>query len=131
MINTRIFASAALLACGLAFTVVQAHARSADYRFELAGKPRFSGQTGTVQVRLVHISDGKPVTNAMILESKADMGPGMETMTAPVKALPAKDGIYSFEVDADMAGIWVLHLAAKVQGEAETVRGSVNADLVK
>jgi hypothetical protein len=131
MIRTRILASAAALACGLAFTAAPAHARSADYRFELAGKPQLSGQTGIVQVRLVHIADGEPVADAMIFDCKADMGPGMETMTVPVKALPAKDGIYGFEVTPDMAGTWVLHLAAKVQGEAETVRGTVNVDLVK
>jgi len=30
-----------------------------------------------------------------------------------------------------MAGTWALHLAAKVQGETETVRGTLNAALVK
>ncbi len=76
--------------------------------------------------------DGKPVPDAVIFESKADMGPaGMQEMTAPVRAMPPKGGIYSFEVDPGMAGTWALHLAAKVQGEAETVRGTVNADLVK
>jgi len=68
----------------------------------------------------------------VIFESTADMGPnGMPTMPAPINALPAKDGIYSFEVEPGMAGTWALHLAAKVQGEAETVRGTINADLVK
>jgi len=72
------------------------------------------------------------VPDAVIFESKADMGPsGMAAMAAPVKALQVKDGIYSFEVAPDMAGTWALHLAAKVQGETETVRGTVNADLVK
>ena len=61
------------------------------------------------------VADGKPVPDAVIFESKADMGPeGMATMGAPVKALPAKDGIYSFEVDPGMPGTWALHLAAKV-----------------
>lgn len=80
----------------------------------------------------MHATDGKPVLDAVIFESAADMGPqGMPTMPAPVKALPTKGGIYSFEVVPGMAGTWALHLAAKVQGEAETVRGTVNADLVK
>ena len=105
----------------------------ADYRFELVGKPRLVNQKDVVQVRLVHIADGKPVPDAVIFETKADMGPaGMETMTAPVKTMPAKGGIYSFrDFDPGMAGTWALHLAAKVQGEAETVRGTINADLVK
>ena len=53
------------------------------------------------------------------------------TMTAPVKAMPAQDGVYSFEVEPGMTGPWALHLAAKMQGEAETVRGTIDADLVK
>jgi hypothetical protein len=132
MVRSRILAGAAVLACGLAFYAVQARAASADYHFELVGKPQLSAKKNIVQVRLVHATDGKPVSDAVIFESKADMGPaGMDTMSAPVKALAAKGGIYSFEVDPGMAGTWALHLAAKVQGEPETVRGTVNADLVK
>jgi hypothetical protein len=130
--NRSLVTGAAALACGLAFTAMPAFAKSADYRFELVGKPTLSGQKDIVQVRLVHVPDGKPVADAVIFESKADMGPaGMESMTAPVKALPAKGGTYSFEVEPGMAGTWALHLAAKVQGETETVRGTINADLVK
>ena len=132
MTSTRILAGAAAFACFLALTANQALAAASDYRFELVGKPRLAAKKDIVQVRLVHIADGKPVPDAVIFESKADMGPaGMESMTAPVKAMPPKGGIYSFEVDPGMAGAWALHLAAKVQGEAETVRGTVNADLVK
>ncbi len=128
MTSTRILA----FACFLAFTATQSHAAASDYRFELVGKPRLAAKKDIVQVRLVRVTDGKPVPDAVIFESKADMGPaGMETMTAPVKAMPPKGGIYSFEIDPGMAGPWALHLAAKVQGEAETVRGTVNTDLVK
>jgi hypothetical protein len=132
MIRTRILASAAALACGFALAPLPAQAKSADYRFELIAKPQLKGQKDVVQVRLVRATDGKPVADAVIFESKADMGPaGMATMTAPVKALPAKAGVYNFEVEPGMAGTWALHLAAKVQGEAETVRGTLNVDLVK
>jgi YtkA-like len=132
MIRNRILASAAVLACGFAYSILPAHAAATDYRFELVGRPQLSGQNDIVQVRLVHATDGKPVPDAVIFESTADMGPaGMPTMPAPVKALPAKGGIYSFEVEPGMAGTWALHLAAKVQGERETVRGTVNADMVK
>lgn len=62
-----------------------------DYRFELVGKPQLVAKKDVVQVRLVRVSVGKPVPNAVIFETTADMGPaGMETMTAPVKALPPK-----------------------------------------
>lgn len=131
MLHKRHFTGAAL-AFGLAFAGFQALAKADDYRFELVGKPQIVKHKDVVQVRLVHAADGKPVLDAVIFESRADMGPaGMETMTAPVKAIPAKGGVYGFEVDPSMAGTWALHLAAKVQGEAETVRGTVNADLVK
>jgi len=112
MTTIRILAGAAALASILALTAHQAQAASTDYRFELVGKPRLVAKKDIVQVRLVRAADGKPVPDAVIFESKADMGPaGMETMTAP--------------------GVWALHLAAKVQGEPDTVRGTVNADLVK
>lgn len=132
MICKSILASAMAFGCVLTLAALPADAAARDYRFELAGKPQLSGQKDMVQIRLVRVSDGKPVADAVIFESKADMGPsGMATMTAPVKALPSRDGIYSFEVEPGMAGTWAVHLAAKVQGEAETVRGTVNADLVK
>ena len=132
MISTRILASVITLGGALVAAAFPAHAAATDYRFELVGKPQLSGQKDTVQIRLVHVSGGKPVPDAVIFESKADMGPAsMATMTGPVTPMPAKGGVYSFVVDPEMAGTWALHLAAKVQGEPETVRGTVNADLVK
>jgi len=132
MIRNRIPAGAFAFAFGIAFAAFPSLAATTEHRFELVGKPQLSGQKDIVQVRLVHVAEGKPVPDAVIFESKADMGPsGMATMPAPVKALPPKDGIYGFEVEPGMAGTWALHLAAKVQGESETVRGTVNADLVK
>lgn len=129
--SNGVLATGFLLTAGL-ISISAAHAAAKDYRFELVGKPTVSAGKNTVQVRLVHVADGKPVPDAVIFESEADMGPaGMPTMPAPVKAMPAKGSIYSFEVEPGMAGTWALHLAAKVQGEPETVRGTVNADLVK
>ncbi len=132
MFRNRILASTVVLACGFASSILPAVAAATDYRFELVGKPQLSGQKDIVQIQLVRAANGKPVPDAVIFESTADMGPqGMPTMSAPVKALPAKGGIYSFEVDPGMAGTWALHLAAKVQSESETVRGTVTVDLVK
>lgn len=132
MIRTRLSAGAAALVCACALSSAPALAAAVDYRFELVGKPRPEAGRDIVQVRLVHAADGKPVPDAVVFESSADMGPaGMAAMTAPVKAMPAKDGVYSFEVEPGMTGPWALHLAAKVQGEAETVRGTITADLVK
>lgn len=132
MFRHGILAGVVALACGFASSILPAAAAATDYRFELVGKPHLSGQKDVIQIRLVHAADGKPVADAVIFESKADMGPqGMPTMPAPVRVLPAKGGTYSFEVDPGMAGTWALHLAAKVQDEPETVRGTVIADLVK
>lgn len=132
MIFTRLFASAVALAGACALSTGPALAKADDYRFELLGKPQPKAGRDIVQVRLVHASGNTPVPDAVIFESAADMGPmGMAAMTAPVKAMPAQGGVYSFEVEPSMTGTWALHLAAKVQGEPETVRGTITADLVK
>ena len=131
MLN-RMLAGAAALA--LVFAAAEVRAGANDYRFEAAGPPQKT-QAGksVVPVRLVHVPDGKPVPSAVIFESKADMGPaGMADMGAPIQALgESAPGVYRFEVQPGMAGKWALHLAAKIQGEAETVRGSVVVELVK
>jgi hypothetical protein len=102
-------------------------AAAADYKFELASaKPAGDGKTD-VAVRLVRTLDSKPVGDAVVFESKADMGPsGMATMPGKVTAVPpGKDGLYHFTTATGMAGKWALHLSAKVQGETETVKGTV------
>lgn len=132
MTATRILSGAAALACVLALALSAARAKASDYRFELVGKPQLSAKKDILQIRLVRVSDGKPVPDAVVFETKADMAPmGMPTMTAPIKATAPKDGAYRFEVEPGMAGTWAITLAAKVQGESETVRGTINADLVK
>src|SRR5260221_3137578 len=102
------------------------------YRYETAAKPQ-KAQDGKslVAVRLVHLPDKKPTPGAVIIQTRADMGPaGMGEMTAPVNAMrEAEPGVYRLEVQPGMAGTWSLTLAAKVQGEPETVRGSVTVDL--
>ena len=109
------------------------HAAPQDYRFEMIGTPAASGGKSIVLLRLVHVPDKKPVTGAVVFESKADMGPdGMQTMTAPARVLPeTTPGVYRVEVQPDMAGNYAISVAAKVQGETETVRGSVTAKLTK
>jgi hypothetical protein len=80
-----------------------------------------------VDVRVIHEPTGKPVENAVIFEMRFDMSPdSMGEMAAPVAAQgsPAP-GVYRFAVKPTMAGRWELKLGAKIQGEAETVRGSV------
>lgn len=127
----RSIAAAALLAVTSAPI---AWASSSDYGFELVVPPAASGDTTTMKVRLLHLPDRKPVADAVIFETRFDMGPdGMPTMTAPAKALPdaSEPGVYVFQIEPSMAGQWALTIAAKVQGETETVRGSVTINTSK
>ncbi len=113
----------ASLAIGLA------NAATGDYRFEVVSAQTAGSGTTNVAVRLVHAADNMPVADAVIFESKTDMGPaGMAEMPGKVMPMPGKDGLYHFMTQTGMAGTWALHLAAKVQGETETVRGTVNFD---
>ena len=126
-------ANAAAFATTLVVSAAGAWAAVGDYRFEIAGNPQ-AGPSGKsiVGVRLTHTPDNKPVEGAIIIQSRSDMGPdGMKEMTAPIKALPSEGGVYRFEIEPGMGGNWMLTLAAKVQGEAETVRGSVTVKLAK
>lgn len=109
------------------------HAAPQDYRFELAAPPAKSADGTLVKVRLVHVPDGQAVSGAVIFQSRFDMGPdGMGEMTAPVKALPAGEpGVYSFAAQPSAAGNWGLTLSAKVQGEPQTVKGTVTVPVAK
>jgi hypothetical protein len=138
MLLIRVAAFAAILAAAGVIGSTGARSAAADYRFEDVGKPQPStGGKSVVSVRLVHVPDNKPVPGAIIIQTKADMGPdGMADMTAPVQAVSGavagkEPGIYRFEVQPGMAGKWMLTLAAKVQGESQTVRGSVVVELAK
>ena len=131
MINFR-FAAGAALASTLTLLLLAApgHAAGTDYRFEFVqAKPAGKNLTD-VTVKLTHVSDGKPVSGAVIFQTKNDMGPsGMGEMTGKVTPQPADPaGLYNFRTETGMPGTWALTLSAKVQGEAETVRGTVQYD---
>ena len=124
---------AAFAATAIASTfAANAYAAARDYRFELAGNPQNEGNgTTIIAVRLVHLPDSKPVPGAVIIQNKADMGPiGMAEMSASVNALPEQPaGTYRFEIQNGRVwkkpDNWALTLDAKVQGETETVHGSI------
>jgi hypothetical protein len=104
----------------------------ASYRFELVGPPKSAGSgKSTVAIRLVHIADRKPISGAIFIQTRADMGPiGMAEMTAPLRALGEQPaGTYRFEIQNGSlwkkADNWALSFAVKIQGEPQTVRGSV------
>ena len=102
-------------------------AAAQDYRFEAAGPPDKSGKAIVVKIRLIHIPDGKSVPGAVIFQTRFDMGPdGMSSMTAPAKLVRSSDAnLYQVELEPQMGGNWPLSLSAKVQGETETVSGTV------
>lgn len=116
---------AAIIAAASSFTT-QARAGADGYGFEPV-KPEIQKGGATLGVRLVQKSTGKPVANAVIVRSRIDMGPdGMPTMDSPLTPEPSDEpGVYNFKTNLPMAGHWLLSIAAKVQGEPETVVGKI------
>ena len=109
------------------------YAAPQDYRFEAVPPQVKAGNNAQITVRLIHVPTGKPVTNAVIFQTRLDMSPmGMKDMTA--KAIPVKveePGLYKFQAPLDMAGDWALQLSAKVPGENDTIQGSVKITAIK
>lgn len=105
------------------------------YQFELVGPVQSNGGKSIVSMRLIHVADKKPVVGAIIISSRADMGPiGMAAMNAPIKALPVTTpGVYPFEIANgpvwNKPDKWDLTFAAKVQGETATVHGNLVVEL--
>jgi hypothetical protein len=98
-----------------------------DYAFEPVIPELKKGDDVIVSVRLKHKTTGKPVSDAVITQSRIDMSPdGMGEMASPITAMPSNEpGVYSFKTDLSMQGRWLLSIAAKVQGEPETVIGKI------
>jgi hypothetical protein len=126
------FPAGALLAPAVTMLLIATPARAAgkDYRFDLVQAQLAGNNLTDVTVKLTHIPDGKTVPGAVIFQTKVDMGPsGMGEMTGKVTPqTPDPAGLYHFRTETGMAGTWALTLAAKVQGEADTVRGTVTFD---
>ncbi len=121
------FPLAAVLAAALSLTSGAAFAAASDYTFEPVTTEMKKGDDITVAVRLIHKPTGKPVADAVIIRTRIDMAPdNMANMQSPVSPLPASEpGVYAFKTDLPMAGRYQFSLAAKVQGEMETVTGKV------
>ena len=101
-------------------------------RFETTGGPEVLvwqqvsvDKPGPGQVRLKHKATGKPVTDAVIAQTRIDMSPdAMAEMASPLTPVPSNEpGVYSFKTDLSMQGRWLLSIAAKVQGEAARPAG--------
>ena len=119
------FAAAAFAAAIMLGSAVFAGAN--DYAFEPVKAEVKKGDDVIVSVRLKHKATGKPVTDAVIVQTRIDMGPdGMAEMASPLAPVPSDEpGVYSFKTDLSMQGRWLLSIAAKVQGERETVVGKI------
>jgi hypothetical protein len=117
-------ASAFLAAMSLTGT---AFAGANDYVFEPVKAEVKKGDDVVVSVRLKHKATGKPVTDAVIVQTRIDMSPdAMHEMASPLTPVPSNEpGVYSFKTDLSMQGRWLLSIAAKVQGEPETVLGKI------
>ena len=102
-------------------------AAAKDYKFEPVNAEVRQGDGVTLAVRLLHSSTGKPVAGAIVFRTRLDMSPDdMMTMTAKHQSLPeVEPGVYRFKADLTMAGNWRFQIAAKVQGEPETVEGEL------
>jgi hypothetical protein len=122
--NPKFFLCAVMLSLA-SFIAFSQTARAApeDYEFQLVENVVKEGAGAVVAVRLVHKRTGAPVENAIVFTTRMDMEPdGMEAMTSPVETMPSEEpGVYRFKTNLIMAGGWRLSIAAKVQGEAETV----------
>ena len=116
----------ASLAIVLASTTTS-HAAATDYEFQLVQSEIAQGPGATVAVRLVDKRTEKPVSDAVIFATRLDMAPeGMEAMTTSVDPMPSTEpGVYRFKTNLSMEGGWRFKLAAKVQGESDTVQGEL------
>lgn len=108
-------------------------AGSDDYEFQLVENEIKKGTGATIVVKLVDGRTGEPVANAVVFATRMDMAPdGMEAMTSPVEAMPSTEpGVYRFRTDLTMAGGWRFSIAAKVQGETQTVKGRLEFKAVE
>ena len=131
MKSNYLLVAAVAVALNLANTATFAGA--ADYSFEPTAAEWKKGDDVVVAVRLMHKQTGKAVADAFIVRTRVDMGPdNMADMVSPVAAVPSNEpGVYAFKTDLPMAGRYMFSIAAKVQGEPETVVGKVILKAVK
>ena len=112
---------------------VTAFAGAEDYAFEPVQAEIKASNVATVAVRLVHKPSGKPVAAAHIVETRLVMPHhGSAEMTSAIAPLPSPEpSVFAFKAPLMMEGQWLLSIAAKVQGEAETVIGKVTFNVAR
>ena len=119
--------SLVLVSLMLATPLTSAWAGATDYEFQLVESTIKQGDGAVVAVRLLDKRSGQTVPDAVIFATRMDMAPdGMEMMATTVEAMPSDEpGLYRFKTNLTMAGGWQFSVAAKVQGESETVAGKL------
>lgn len=122
--QTKMMLAACLM---VASSPVAVFAAAQEYAFEAVKTEVRNGPGSEIAVRLVHKPSGNPVKDAVIFRTRLDMSPeNMEGMTTKIEPLTESEpGVFKFRADFTMAGGWALKLQAKVQGEPETVQGTV------
>jgi len=133
IMNTK-FLLVSAFAVAMSLTSAAASLAAAiDYAFEPVAAELKKGDDVIIAVRLLHKPSGQPVTDAVIVRTRVDMAPdGMAEMESPVTPLPGSEpGVYAFKTDLPMPGRYQLSVAAKVQGEPETVVDKVVFKAVK
>lgn len=125
----------ALLAAFLASASVQLSvtpvlAADEGFRFEIVDEAATVGDNA-LTLRLID-AEGKSVPAAVIYSLRLDMAPdGMAAMTAPLQPVEElEDGLYRFRADLMMEGNWRLQIAAKIQGETETVTAELPLEVL-
>jgi hypothetical protein len=116
-----------------ASVVSPAFAGASDYVFDPINIQIKKGDDAKILVRLIHKPTGKPVSDAIIVKTRIDMAPeGMADMDSPITALASPEpGVYAFQSDLGMVGRWLFSIAAKIQGEPETVVSKITFIVTK
>ena len=130
--NQKTILSAAIVAIVVGLPGIT-FAAATDYAFEPVKAEVRKGDNVTVAVRLINKATGKPVADAVIVQTRIDMAPeGMAEMASPLTPQPSpQPGVYAFKTGLSMEGRWLFSISAKVQGESETVVGKVTFKATK
>jgi YtkA-like len=88
----RKFLSGGVAMAAVVSLAAPAFAGANDYVFEPVKAELKKGDDVVISVRLKHKATGKPVTDAVIVQTRVDMGPdGMGEMTSPITPVPSNE----------------------------------------